>query len=350
MEIREKENDVEEKEIPAAETDAGTRTEPEADAGTPPAPAKRCRLKRILLWCAAAVALLVVLLIVVVAFFLGPIVKFGANTFGASILGVDKFSMESAKIYPFAGYAHFEKILIGKPLAEGVEFSHDVFSVELIDVDFDMSSLFSTKKVFENIEVRNLSANYEQLLAGTTNVDVLMKNLLGEPKPDSAEKEEAVGDEDAAEPQEIFIGAQRLVISDVKLAAYLRGMPVVFPAISADFSDGIGMDEDLTPVAFGMKVGGDFMNVIEFFRNSVFGDAAGAAIGAVSDAAGATAHAVSDAASATGDAAMTAAGATADAAKATAHAVSGAAGSVVNFFTGDSDKDEQADEASSGEK
>ena len=354
-------------------------------AGTPPAensaplpsPKKKCRwFKRILI----VLGVLIVAVLTVVAFFLGPIVKFGVNTFGASFLGVDQCSVESAKIYPLAGHVRFEKILIGKPILENGAFTKDVFSVDLVDVDVDMLSLFAQKKVLDRLEILNPTANYEQLLSGETNVNVILKNVMGEPKPEDEvaagtpsqpEKAPSASEEPA---EEIFIGARYLVIKNVRVAAYLRGMPVVFPPMSADFSRGIGMHENLTPIAFGAKVAGNFMSVIDFFRKSVLGDMASAAFGAVSDAAvmtgdaakaaavmtgdaakaaaDATVTVVSDAAALTGDAAKAttdaalgavsdAATLTGDAAKATADAVTDAADAVFNIFKSDKKEDKK---------
>lgn len=293
-------------------------------SSVPAAPEKKKTRFRWLKWLLIAFAAFVAAVLVVVAFFLGPIVKYGVNTFGASALGVDKCSLGEAKIYPFAGYVHFEKIFVGKPLAEGVSFSRDMLSVGLVDVDFDMSTLFAKKKVLEHFEVRDVSVNYEQLVSGQKNIDVLLKNLAGEPS------KEAPKPKAESESEEIFIGARYFVIGNVNVAAYIRGMPIVFPSMSADFSRGIGIDEDLTPVGFGMKIAGNFMSVIEFFRNSVFGDAAGA-----------TADVVSGAANLTGRAAKGAADVTTDAAKATAGAVSDAAGAVSDFFFGSEEKKEK---------
>lgn len=324
------------------------------------------RLKRLLI----AFAALVAAVLIAAAFFLGPIVKFGVNTFGASALGVDACRLEEAKIYPLAGYVRLEGLFVGKPLAEGVSFSRDMLTVGLVEIDFDMSTLFAKKKIFDRFEVRRVSVNYEQLLGGQKNIGVLMENLAGEPSPEKPAPEPKA---ESGADEEIFIGARYFVVADVNVAAYIRGMPLVFPSLSADFSRGVGIDENLTPVAFGMKVAGNFMNVIEFFRDSVFGEAAGAAWGAVSDAAaftgdaakaaaGATADVVSGAATLTGDAAMATAGAvsgaasatgraakdaatlTTDAAKATADAVSGAAGAVSDFLFRSEEKKENSGE------
>jgi len=297
-----------------------------------PTPKKKRRwLKRILI----ALAAVFVLVIIVVAFFLGPIVKFGVNTFGASMLGLDECHIGSAKIYPFGGYVRFENVLIGKP-SDGVNtFSYNVLSLDLMEVDVEVLSLLSQKKIIDRLEILNLSADYEQLLNGETNIGVMMKNLLGEPKE---EEEEPVAEEEPKEDDEpaedIYIGARYFVIKNVKVGATLRGIPTTFPSMSSEFENGVGIDEDLTPVSFGMTVGGNFVSVIDFFRKSVVGDAFGSAANAVSDAAGATADAVSGAAGATAGAVSGAAGATVD-------AVSGAAGSVVDFFSGSSENSEK---------
>ncbi len=319
---------------------------------------KKCRWLRYIFGALLAVCILV---LIIVAFFLGPIVKFGVNTFGASFLGVDKCSVESVKIYPFTGHVRFEKIFIGKPVLYGSEFSHDVFSVDLVDVDADVFSLLSQKKVFDRVEILNPSATYEQLRSGITNVDVILKNALGEPDPeDEIEAKTQRKPEEADE--EIYIGARFFVIKNVRLAAYLRGMPMKFPAMSADFSQGIGMDENLTPIAFGTKVAGNFMSVIDFFRKSAIGDMTGAAMGAVSDAAtmagdaakSATDAAVSvvsgaaeltgGAAKATTDAAVDvvsgAAEFTEDAVNATTGTISDTVDAVWNFFGSDDEKEE----------
>lgn len=306
---------------------------------------KKNRLLRALKRALIALAALVAVALIVVAFLLGPIVKFAANTFGASLLGVDKCSVGAAKIYPFGGYARFENILVGKPLADGVAFSRDLFSAELIEVDVDVFSLFSQKKVIDSLEVFGISANYEQLASGETNIGVLAKKFAGAPAEET-KAAAAPADETAAAPaEEIYIGARFFVVEDVKAAAYIRGVPFAFPTLSANFPHGIGMEENLTPVAFGMKVGGDFVKAVEFFRKSAVGDAARATAEAVSEAAEATAAATKAAARATDDVAGAAVNAVSDAAvlgddaaKATAEAVSDVAGTLRGLLSGKNSK------------
>ena len=337
-----------------------------AENAAPAQPRKKNRLLRAFKRVLIALAALVAVALIVVAFLLGPIVKFAANTFGASLLGVDKCSIGAAKIYPFGGYARFENILVGKPLADGVAFSRDLFSAELIEVDVDVFSLFSQKKIIDSLEVFGVSANYEQLVSGETNVGVLAEKFAGAPAEETeaaaapATKETPASAAEAADApaEEIYVGARFFVVEDVRAAAYIRGVPFAFPALSANFPQGIGMEENLTPVAFGMKVGGDFVNAVEFFRKSAVGDAARATAEAVSGAAEATADATKAAARATEDVAGAAANAVSDAAalgddaaKATAEAVSDVAGTLRGLLSGKkSEKEKDGEKRQDEEK
>lgn len=291
------------------------------DDKVPEAPKKKRRwVKRLLL----IFAVLLVAVLLVVAFCLGPIVRYAVNNYGAEFLGVDKCEIGELSIYPFVGHVKFEKLLIGKPIAEGTNFSHRLLSVEFADADVDVFSLWKQKKVFEHLEIRNVVVNYEQLMNGKNNVGVLLDKVL----PPKSEDDKA---------EVIFIGAHYLAIENVNVSVYMHGMSVAFPSLSANFKDGIGLDEDLTPVQFGMKLGGNFANLIDFFQKTGVGTAAGAMMNAVSDAANATydftSGFVSDAATLTGDAVSGAASITGDAAKATTNIV----GDAVDF-TGDAAK------------
>lgn len=311
---------------------------------------KNGRIRRILKRVLIAALAIFALLIIVIAFFLGPIVGFVANTFGASLLGVDKCAIGSATIYPFGGYVRFENVEIGKPISQSATFSKNLFSVELLEIDVDMFSLLSQKKILDRLEIRKISANYEQAFSGETNVNAVLENVLGESVPADEVPEEEIdepideSDADDVPAEEIFVGARYFVIEDVRVAAFIRGVPVVFPPMSSHFEDGVGIDEDLSPVAFGVKVAGNFMSVIDFFRRSALGDAAGVAFGAVSDAASATKDSAKAAAGATVDFVSGAASFTGDAAGNAAGAVGDAAGAVFKFFRG------ADDESSSEEK
>lgn len=331
-----------EKESAGTSTDVPAVPAAENAHETVPAPKKKRRwLKCVLL----ALAGILVLAVIVVAFFLGAVVRFCANNFGAKILGVDKCEVGAAKIYPFVGYVHFENIAIGKPVGEGYAFSRDLLSVESVDVDVAVFSLLSEKKVLEHFDVRGISACYEQPVYGASNVDAILKNVLGDAETEksapAAGTPESETQSESGEPKQIFLGAQYFVLDNVNVSAVVRGVPIAFPSISANYPEGLGMEKNLSPTEFGMRVAGDFVNFVETFRNSFVGDAAGAVVSGVSDAATFTGDAAMSAAGTVSDAAQSAAGTVSDTAKSAADAVSGAADSVMEIFS--SKKEEKKD-------
>ncbi|MGF0069613.1 hypothetical protein [Candidatus Spyradosoma sp. SGI.093] len=300
---------------------APAENETPADAGTPKK--KRRLLKRLAIVAGALVALLLLF----VAFGLGSVAKWTINSVGAEILGVDKMSVETLVVRPFGGYVRVENFVVGRPVVEGEDFSQDLMSLEYFEFDFEALTALSRKKIIRTLALKNLRLNYEQLISGATNVGALADRFA----PPSTE-EPATPDEPeaaAAPAEEIYVAARFVNIDGVRVCLYMGSVPSPLPPISVEFPEGLGLDEDLTPVQFGMRFAGNFMSVFRLLRASGISGAASATVGAVSDAAGATVDAVSGAAGATAgavsDAASATAGAVSDAAGATADAVSDAA-------------------------
>lgn len=318
---------------------------PVPEEGTPEPKKKRVWLKRIL-WTFCA---LFALILLVVAFFLGPIAKTVVNKIGASTLGVDKMSVDSITIYPFGGYVRVENFVVGKPVGDaGTSFSYDLVNLDYFECDFAVRTVLSQKKVIDTLQLKNLILTYEKLLNGKTNVGEILARF--EPKEDAApaEKTEKKGDSDKKTPdEEIYLAAHYVDIENINVRAYIAGVPSApIPPISVEFKDGIGLDENLTPLQFGLRFAGNFMSLIRIFQGSLIGDFTGATVDAVSDAAGFTANVVSDAAKGTATVVTDVAGVTADAAgatvsavgdaaEATAEAVSDTAKKVFNIFSSD---------------
>lgn len=322
-----------------------------AAAGTPKK--KRRLLKRL----ALVAGTLVALLLLFVAFGLGPVAKWAINSAGAGILGVDKMSVETLVVRPFGGYVRVENFVVGRPVVEGEDFSQDLMNLEYFEFDFEALTALSRKKIIRTLALKNLRLNYEQLISGVTNVGALAKRFAA-PATEEAETP-AEPEPETAPAEEIYLAARFVDIDGVRVSLYMGAVPSPLPPISVEFPEGLGLDEDLTPVQFGMRFAGNFMSVFRLLRASGISGAASAAVGAVSDAAGATAGAVSDAAGATVDAVSGVAGATAgavsDAAGATADVVSGAANAttdavldagkaVLDIFSGAEKKDADASE------
>lgn len=260
---------------------------------------KKPLLKRLLLWAFAIFAMVLALVILCVAFFLGPIAKTVANKAGASILGVDNLSIENLELYPFVGYVRVENVLIGKPVSAETQFSHDLLTLEYFEFDFEVLTAFSQKKVINRIELKNLNLTYEKPATGKSNVEVLAARFE---KPES-EKSPKASDESAkksdAESEPIYLAARYVDVQNIRVHAFFSGVPTPIPPVSFEFKDGIGLDENLTPVQFGLRFAGNFMSVFRMLNGTIIGDLTGATVGAVSDVAGFTAGLVSGAAEGT---------------------------------------------------
>ncbi len=306
---------------------------------------KRRRLKHFL-W---VLLVLFVLFVTVIAFFLGPIAGFALNKFGASILGVDVCSVGSVRIYPFGAYVRMENLVVGKPVGtSGSDFSKDLLRMGYFEFDFALRSAFSRKKVIDRLELKNLSLTYEQLADGESNVGALIARFEKE-KGSEISSSEPEADEAPSEP--VYLAAHYINIEDVRVRSYFSGVPsMILPPFSVQFKDGIGLENDLTPLEFGVCCLGKYASLMHVFRDSMVGNAAGAAAGAVSDVAGFTADLVSDAAQGTATVVTGVAGATAgianatvnvvsDAAGVTTEAVSGAAQKLFNIFSSDEEED-----------
>lgn len=305
---------------------SATASENEPSVEAPfPSTKKRSRGKRIL--CALLVP--ATLLALIVTFFLGPIVKTLVNQIGASVLGVDKISVDSLTIYPFGGYVRVENFVIGKPAGiVGSDFTHELLRLDYFEFDFSVVTAFSQKKVIDSIVLKNLLFSYEQQLNGNTNIGALAAKFKSKETDESAEESGTKDESESKEPsEEIYLAARYVDIENINVRAYIAGVPSApIPPISFEFKDGIGLEENLTPVQFGLRFAGNFVSLIRLFRGSVIGDFTGATVGAVSDAAGFTANVVSDAAKGTATVVTDVAGVTADVAGVGVHAVVDVAG------------------------
>lgn len=282
------------------------------------------RIFKFLLVCAA-------LLVLVVGFCLGPIAKTAVNKFGAEMLGVDKMSVDSIAIYPFGGYVRIENFVIGKPTESGTDFSRDLFSLEYFEFDFDVSTALSQKKVIDRIELKNLSLNYEKNAPAASNIEVIAKRFIKDDadKPEPPEPE----DEPDSDGDPIYLAARYVDIQNIRVNAYFNGIPSPIPPISFEFKDGLGLDENLTPMQFGLRFAGNFASVFRMLRGTIIGDLTGMTADAISSAAGFTVNAVSDAAKGTASVVTDVAGVTADVAGATVGVVGDAAGATTEAVT-----------------
>lgn len=293
------------------ETPTNSLETPQALPEMPPEPKKKKSLpKRLLLWTLAIFATVSALVILCVAFFLGPIAKTVANKTGAAILGVDNVSIGQLELYPFVGYVRVENVLVGKPVGAETQFSHDLLALEYFEFDFDVLTAFSQKKVINRMVLKNLSLTYEKPATGKSNVEVLAARFEKQKSEKSPKTPGESAKKTDAESEPIYLAARYVDVQNIRVNAYFSGVPTPIPPISFEFKDGIGLDENLTPVPFGLRFAGNFMSVFRMLNGTIIGDLTGATVGAVSDVAGFTAGLVSGAAEGTATAVTDVAGAT----------------------------------------
>lgn len=333
----------------------------EAVSELPPKKKRGC-LKWILFSCLGLFTALILGLVLVVGFCLGPIGKAVVDKKGAELLGVDHCSVESLIIHPFSGYVCVENLRIGKPANPGANFSRDLLNLEYFEFKFDVFTALSQKKIIDRIVLKNLYLTYEKPPSGPSNVKILADRFASQETetPESApeEKEEESTREEEAP---IYLAARYVDISNINVNAVFSGVPSPIPPVSFKFEKGIGLDEDLTPLQFGLRFAGNFVSVFRILHGTILGDALGTTVGAisgfadltssaVSDAAKLTTTVVSDAAGLTANAVTDAAHVTGDAVEATVGAVTDVSDAILGIFSSKKDKDEKEDKKNEDEE
>lgn len=332
---------TEEKEsnLPAGDAPVPENATPETEL--PPKKKRRC-----LKWVLWFLALVFLTILAVLAFCLGSIGKWVIDKKGAELLGVDQCSVQSLKIYPFDGYVRVENLLIGKPIAPGSAFSQDLLKLEYFEFDFEVLSALSQKKIIDRLVLKNLNLAYEKPSTGASNVAVLAERFAQ--ASDSAERVESVPEEapeaDSEPAEPIYVAARYVDVENINVHAIFSGVPTPLPPVSFKFENGLGLDKDLTPVEFGMRLAGNFMSIFRVLHGTILGDALGMTSDAISGLVGATGTAVSDAAGLTATAVSDVASATGDAVGATVGVVGDMTGVVLGIFSKKSDKDEDEKE------
>ncbi|MBO4521528.1 MAG: AsmA family protein [Alphaproteobacteria bacterium] len=117
---------------------------------------------------------------------------------------------------PLQGHFMIKEFHIGNP--EGFS-EKKLFSLGSLTVDWQPKSLLSDKIIIEKVAVEKVSASHEVAKNGTNNIEVLQKNILGEPKP--AEKkapEPAAKDKKQAKPAKA-VDIKEVTVKDVKVDA-----------------------------------------------------------------------------------------------------------------------------------
>lgn len=144
---------------------------------------------KILKWVGGILAILVVTLLVVLTFWGGHVVKHSVNYIGPQVMGVP-VTLESARFHPLRGYISLEGLVVGNP--EGFR-TESLFQMNHLEVDLDMSTLFSDPLIINRILVDSPQITFEMGVR-RTNIGTLVDSL------EAKEKEMAEEDEKPVEP------------------------------------------------------------------------------------------------------------------------------------------------------
>lgn len=118
------------------------------------------------------ITLLVIVLLCVFLFWLGPAVKFAAETVGSKALGAP-LTISELSISPLKGTLHLSEFRIANPEKFG---SSNIVSLASLDIAMDMTSLFSRTVVVHQVELNRPHLTYEQGSA-TDNITEFILNV-----------------------------------------------------------------------------------------------------------------------------------------------------------------------------
>jgi hypothetical protein len=136
-------------------------------------------IKRILI----VLLLLVVAVVLVLNFFLGDLVKKGAETAGPAALGVP-VTLEKAEFRLLRGQVKLHGLVVGNP--EGFN-TPSLFQFSQVEVKLKPASLLSDTIIIEKVLIEAPVITYERGLR-TSNINKLLDQLESEPKPEPSKE------------------------------------------------------------------------------------------------------------------------------------------------------------------
>ncbi|OGV37146.1 MAG: hypothetical protein A2X48_04865 [Lentisphaerae bacterium GWF2_49_21] len=212
----------------------------------------------------------IVVLIFIIHFFLGFIVKAGAENIVPKFTG-GPVNMGSFRFNMFTGKATMKKFVIGNPQGYKTEYA---INLDNLVVDVDMTSIFSKKLVIQEIRIEGAQVIYE-LGLGTSNLGEIQNNIGKATRADKKADEKK--EETTNEPKEgKKIQISHFYFNDAKVsmsAVALQGVKASVPIPSIHL-EGIGKEKE------GASIGDAAMEMF----NSIFtvvGNMDGSGVGAV---------------------------------------------------------------------
>ncbi len=205
-------------------------------------------------------AILLVLGIAVVLFMLGPldrIVEAGIEHYGSRMLGV-RVRVGSVDLSLTSGSGTIKGLVVGNP--EGFD-SDAAFRLSEITLRIDLESLTGETVVIDDITIRAPRASYEMNRPGSSNFDVIRRNLdryaaEGSGQPAAPERS---GEDEAPE---IRLLIRKLVFEDGEMGVKLLAAPSATLPLPALRLRNLGAPAGATPGEIGVQVMRAFLKTV----------------------------------------------------------------------------------------
>lgn len=197
---------------------------------------------KILKWALGVIVVLVLVVLTVLVFWGGHVVKHSVNLIGPQVLGVP-VTLESARFHPLRGYVSLNGLVVGNP--EGFR-TESLFQMNHLEVDLDMSTLFSDPLVINRILIDSPQITFEMGLRGT-NLGALLDSLEQEVEETKEAEEEEVSPD--APARGVVIKEFVLADATVRVSATaLLGQSVPVTLGTVTLTDLGGEDQSITQI------------------------------------------------------------------------------------------------------
>lgn len=212
-------------------------------------------MKKILLFIAIGLLSLIIVAVVAAGFFIGPIVKTGAETLGPQIAQV-AVKLKAVDVSLLTGSAAVKGLIVGNP--KGYQ-TPEAIKVETASISLDPFSVFSDKIRVRSIYVKSPEITYDGGLR-TNNLSKILENVnaaakKGGPAPSDA----STGKKEDGQKPAPKIEVDDLLMTGAKVHVYLKGISsqeiiLTLPDIHLT---GLGKDSDgitaaeLVTIVFG---------------------------------------------------------------------------------------------------
>jgi hypothetical protein len=144
-------------------------------------------------------------------------IKIGVETFGPKITQTP-VTLDKVKISILSSSGSLQGLNVGNP--EGFE-SENIFALGQIDVDVEISSVFSDKIIINKIHIKKPEISYEKTLTNS-NVKQLMKNIEAFTGPSEGKPTENAPEEDTGAQKQVVI--KQLIIEDGTIFVGVMGV------------------------------------------------------------------------------------------------------------------------------